>query len=206
MNIYYVFNGDIKTAAFYTAVIGSSFHVAGIVTSLFVFPVIERRIGKRRTLQLAVALLLVDCISKIFLYIPGHPWLPIGVISMNGMTNAGVSLMCISMLGDITDEDELQTGFRREGVFVALLSWFDKAGNSLGSFFTGFVLIFIGFEAKLGAQSLHTLHLMKLSYIIFPAAGALVTLIFIHHYRLTQDRVYEIKDELTRRRAAAPGN
>jgi glycoside/pentoside/hexuronide:cation symporter, GPH family len=206
MNIYYIFGGDIKAASVITAALGSLYHIAAIVTSLFVYPTIERRIGKRRTLQLAAGVLLVDCVSKYFLYRPGHPWLPAGIIAMNGISNAGVSLMCIAMLGDIADLDEFHTGLRREGLFVALLSWFEKAGNSLGSFLTGFILVWIGFNARFGAQSQHTLGLMKLSYIFFPALGAVLALIFIHYYRLTQDQVYEIKDDLARRRAALAGD
>lgn len=205
MNIYYVFGGDIKKGAAVAATLGSSYHVAAIVTSLFVYPALERRVGKRRTLQVAVAVLVVDCLSKIVLYQPGHPWLPLGVIMMNGVSNAGVSLMCIAMLGDIADCDEYATGLRREGLFVALLSWFEKAGNSLGSFLTGFILVWIGFDAKLGAQSAHTLGLMKAAYVALPAAGALLTLACVARYRLTQNQVYAVKDELDRRRAALAG-
>ena len=209
MNTYYVFGGDIKRASVIAAVTGSSFHLVAILTSLFVYPRIERCIGKRRTFQVAVAVLIVDCFSKFFLYQPGHPWLPLGVIIMNGISTAGVALMSIAMLGDIADFDEYKTGLRREGLFVALLSWFEKAGNSLGSFLTGFILVWIGFDAKLGAQSWHTLQWMKLSYILFPALAAMLTLVFIQRYQLTQDQLYEIKGELARRRAAladAPGD
>jgi GPH family glycoside/pentoside/hexuronide:cation symporter len=202
MNMYYVFGGDLKAAAFVNAAIGSSFHVGGILTSLFVFPAIERRIGKRLTFQVAISVMLLDCLCKTFLYIPGHPWLPLAIITMNGVSNAGVALMAIAMLGDIADYDEFQTGLRREGLFVALLSWFEKAGNSLGSFLTGFILVWIGFNAKRGAQTPQTLHLMKLSYVLLPATGALISLLFARRYKLTQDQLYEIKDELARRRAA----
>jgi GPH family glycoside/pentoside/hexuronide:cation symporter len=202
MYIYYIFGGNIKAAVFGAATIGSCYHIGAIITSLAVYPHIERRIGKRHTLQVAAGVLIVGCFSKIFLYQPGHAWLPLMVIAINGISNAGVSLMCIAMLGDIADYDEWQTGLRREGLFSSLLSWFDKAGNSLGSFLTGFILVWIGFNAKLGPQSDHTLRLMKLTYVVAPATGALLTFFFIHRYELSQDQVYEIKEELTRRRAA----
>ena len=153
-------------------------------------------------MQLSVCILIIDCLSKTFLYQPGHPWLPIVVISLNGVASAGVSLMALAMLGDIADFDEWQTGLRQEGLFSALLSWFEKAGNSLGSFLTGFLLIFIGFNAKLGPQSAHTLALMKISYIVTPIIGALIALLFIHRYELSESRVYEIKEELALRRGA----
>jgi GPH family glycoside/pentoside/hexuronide:cation symporter len=202
MITYYVFAGDIKGAAFYTAALGSGYHVAAMLTSLFVFPRLERKLGKRRTLQCAALVLIVDCLAKIVLFQPGHPWMPLPIIMMNGIANAGVSLMCIAMLGDISDYDEWQSGLRREGLFNSLLSWFEKAGNSLGSFLTGFLLVAIGFNAKLGAQAPNTLMLMKASYIVFPTLGAIFTLFFASRYSLSQERVYEIKEELARRRSA----
>ena len=148
-------------------------------------------------------MLIVDCIAKYWLYRPGQAWLPIVVIIMNGIASSGVSLMCIAMLGDIADQDEYETGLRREGLFFALLAWFEKAGNSLGSFLTGFILVWIGFNAKLGAQTAETLSLMKWSYMIFPAAGAVLTLYCVSRYKLTQDQVYAIKEEIALRRAAS---
>jgi GPH family glycoside/pentoside/hexuronide:cation symporter len=106
------------------------------------------------------------------------------------------------MLGDISDYDEWQTGLRREGLFNSLLCWFEKAGNSVGYLLSGFILAWIGFNAKFGAQSDHALQLMKLAYVVAPATGALITIFLIRRYELSQDKVYEIKDELARRRAA----
>ena len=200
MQTYYVFGGDIKSAAPVAAALGTSFHIAGIVMAILVYPLIERRFGKRRTLEIACYLLVIDCVAKYWLYQPGHAWLPIVVIIMNGIASSGVSLMCIAMLGDIADQDEYQSGLRREGLFVALLAWFEKAGNSLGSLLTGFLLVWIGFEASTGVQTFHTLWLMKWSYMVFRAAGALLTLFCISRYRLSQDQVYAIKEELAIRR------
>ncbi len=202
MNTYIVFGGRVQKASVATAITGSSFHIASILTSLYMYPRIERRIGKKRTLCLACCILILESAVKYFFYIPGHPWLPVGVTVLNGISCAGVSLMTIAMLGDIADFDEYKTKLRREGLFVSLLSWFDKVGNSFGSLLTGFILVWIGFDAKFGAQSPRTLLLMKFTYMFFPALGALFALYFTHRYQLTQDQVYEIKDELSRRRAA----
>ena len=203
MMIYYVFGGDLKAAAIPAAILGSSYHVAAILTSLFVYPRLERRFGKRCTLQIAAAVLVIDCISKIFLYHPGHPWQPIAIIMMNGVSNAGVTLMCIAMLGDLTERDELETGLQRAGLFNSLLSWSEKAGNSVGSFLTGFLLYWIGFDAKLGSQPQQTLWLMKGCYVVFPAIGALLTVFLVSRYKLSQDDVYRIQEQLALRRAQA---
>jgi Na+/melibiose symporter-like transporter len=208
MYVYYVWGSDLKGSAIPAAAIGSGFHIAGIITSLFVFPALARRIGKRRTLQIAAAVLIVDCVSKLFCYQSSEGgalrwavWLPCVVIMMNGITNAGVSLMTLSMVGDIADYDEYQTGLRREGLFVSLLSWFEKAGNSIAVLLTGYILSGIGFEA-LRVQTPETLRLMKYCYAGAPAIGAAITLLFTYRYNLSQDKIYAIKDELARRRTA----
>lgn len=205
MNVYYVFAGDKEAAFGAFRWIGSSFHIAALLTSLFFFPWLVRRIGKKAALQTAAAILVVGCISKLFLYIPGQPWFQIIVIAFNGIANAGFGLIPIAMLADLADEDELSTGLRREAVFAALLSWFEKAGNSLGGLISGVMLVWIGFKASApgGVQSETTLQLMKFSYFAFPAAGALIALFLLRRYTLTEDRAYEVKAQLRIQRAQA---
>jgi len=48
--VYLVFGGNVKDSAFYYGISGSSYHVAAIITSLLVYPWLERRLGKKRTL------------------------------------------------------------------------------------------------------------------------------------------------------------
>jgi GPH family glycoside/pentoside/hexuronide:cation symporter len=201
MNAYYVFGGDIKGSAFAFGVVGSSYHVAAIIGSLFIYPPLTRRVGKKRVFQIAAGVLMAGCFSKLFLYQAGHPWLQIIVIGANGLSSSGMGLMAGAMLGDIADDDEARTGMRREGLFASVLSWFDKAGMSFGALLGGFVLVWIGFNAKLGAQSAHTLALMKYSYFLAPFLGALLGLLLIQRYELSETQAYEIKAELARRRA-----
>lgn len=201
MNTYYVFGGNLKASALAYGFLGSAFHVAALTMSLFIYPIIARRVGKKRTFQIATGILMCGCLAKLVVYHPGHPWLQFIVLSANGAASAGLSLMPNAMLGDIADQDELRTGLRREALFASLLSWFEKAGNSLGSLLAGFVLVWIGFDAKLGAQTGHTLTLMKASYFLAPTTGALLALYFIRNYDLGEHRAYEIKAELQRRRA-----
>ena len=72
----------------------------------------------------------------------------------------------------------------------------------MGSLIAGFVLVWIGFDAKIGAQTPHTLMLMKTAYVIAPATGAVIALWLLRYYELSEGRSYEIKAELVRRRAA----
>lgn len=203
MNAYFIFGGDLKAASWAYGFLGSSFHVAAILSSLFMYPWLTRRYGKKRTFQIAVGVLLAGCASKLVVYQPDLPWLQFIVLISNGTAHAGFSLVTNAMLGDVADLDEWRTGLRREALFSSLLSWFEKAGNSIGSFICGVGLVWIGFSAKLGAQSPETLRLMQLAYFAMPTAGGLAALWLIRRYDLTETRVYEIKDALASRRAAA---
>ena len=51
-----------------------------------------------------------------------------------------------SMVGDIADEVELQSGKRQEGILYATVGFMQKLNAGLGSFFAGLVLTFIGFD------------------------------------------------------------
>jgi glycoside/pentoside/hexuronide:cation symporter, GPH family len=200
MNTYYVFGGDIKAASWAFGFVGSSYHVTAILASLFLYPWLSRRFGKKRVFQIAAGILMLGCLSKLVLYQPGQPWLQLIVIGANGLSASGITLMATAMLGDIADLDEWSTGLRREAVFWSMLTWFDKAGMSLGALLGGYALVWMGFNAKLGAQSATTLEVMKFSYFLFPFLGALLAAWIIQRYNLSERRAYEIKAELSQRR------
>lgn len=201
MNTYYVFGGDIKAGGWFYGYLGTAYMVAAIACSIFVYPALSRRFGKRRTLQAATIVLMIGCTSKLFIYHPGLPWLQLIVLLTNGAAGSGIGLMAIAMLSDIADYEEWRTGVRNEAFLASIMSWFDKIGGSLATLLGGFVLVWIGFDAKLGEQSGQTLQLMKWSYFAMPFAGALLTFLLMNRYELTEDRVYEIKAELAKRHA-----
>lgn len=201
MNTYYVFGGDIKRAAPFYGVLGSAYMVAGALCSIFLYPKLSRLIGKKRTFQLSAAILVLGCLAKLVVYRPGEPWLQLIVLIANGASGAGMTVMVTSMLGDIADYNELHTGQRNEAFLGAMITWFDKAGNSLGALLGGFVLVWIGFNAADGAQSALTLHWMKISYCAMPLIGALVALVMIQLYELDEETVYGIKATLDERHA-----
>jgi GPH family glycoside/pentoside/hexuronide:cation symporter len=60
-----------------------------------------------------------------------------------------------SMVGDICDEDELQTGTRSEGSYYSVFWWFIKMGTAFASFVTGALLVATNFnesQSKLTAE------------------------------------------------------
>jgi Na+/melibiose symporter and related transporters len=203
MNTYYVFGGDIRRAAWVYGVLGSAYMVSAILGTALLYPFLARRLGKKRTLQIAAGVLMAGCLAKLVIYQPGHPWSQLIVLAANGASNAGIGLMSASMIADIADYNEWRTGRRNEAFLASIMNWCDKAGNSLGSLLCGFILVWIGFDAKLGAQSPLTLELMKYSYFLMPFVGAAIVLVLLRRYDLDEDKVYQIRDELEKRHAAS---
>ena len=58
-----------------------------------------------------------------------------------------------SMMGDIADEHELETGRRQEGIFFGVVSFSGKAASGAGSFFAGVALDVIHWPAGLAQSS-----------------------------------------------------
>ncbi len=199
---YYVYAGDIRHAAVMQGWAGTAFQIAGI-GAIFAYRALSRKIGKRRTLQVAALVLMIGSAAKMVLFQPGQPWLIILVWGMNGAGVVGINVMALSMLADSADFEEARSGARREGLYSSSLSFCGWLGYSIGALLSGFILVGIGFDAKLGGgQSAAALLWMRILYSVLPFAGALAAAIVIGKYPLTEQRMRAIKQELDVRRAA----
>ena len=201
LNCYLVHDGDIRAASFVQGWLGTAY-VVGSVGAFWLFRLLALRLGKQRTLQIAAGVLIAGAIAKLIVYQPGWRWLQIIVPATNGVALAGISLLTTAMLADIVSADELATGRQREGLYCSVLSWLDKVGSSTGGLVSGFLLVWIGFNAKLtgGHQSAETLLWMKWLYASLPLCGAIVTIVFAHYYTLNEERSFQIKQALEARK------
>ncbi len=157
--------------------------------------------SKRWIRSIAAWILALGSVSKLVAYVPGQPWWQIVVYVANGAAGAGSVVLANACLADVADLDEISSGRRREGTYAAVLGWFDRVGNSLGTLISGFLLVWIGFDVKLGgAQPPHTLGLMRVAYFIFPFLGACACLNLLGRYTLNARQCYELKAALEVRR------
>ena len=70
------------------------------------------------------------------------------VAAAAGIGYAVADLMPWSMLGEVIDEDELETGQRREGVYAGLFTFVRKLGGASGVALAGLVLDISGFTDR----------------------------------------------------------
>jgi len=143
--IFYVFGGDKEAGATMLGINGTIWAITGV---LAVFPLnwISPRLGKRKTLVIAITLMCLAQLSKIVCYNPSLPYL---IIIPTMLLSAGMLFFFTlgsSMVGDICDEDELKTGYRSEGSFYSIFWWFIKMGTALSSFVAGALIVLTLFD------------------------------------------------------------
>ena len=113
-----------------------------------------------------------------------------------------------SMMADITDEHEYQSGVRQEGIFFGAIAFSSKATSGFGNFIGGIGLDVIdwprGADIKTAADiPADTLINLGLLYGPIVAAFAVISLWCYSHYKLTRERHEEILIELNLRRKKA---
>ncbi|MEI7850311.1 MAG: MFS transporter [Kiritimatiellales bacterium] len=145
ISIFYLYGGDKTAAGPLLGINGTIWAVTGL---LAVFPLnwMDRRIGKRNTLVVAILLMCGAQLSKIVCYNPQLPYL---VIIPTIMLSAGMLMFFTlgpSMLGDICDEDELKTGIRSDGSYYSIYWWFFKMGTAFASLVTGSLILLSQFD------------------------------------------------------------
>lgn len=143
--IFYVFSGDKVAGAFLLGINGTVWAITGL---LAVFPLnwLSPKLGKRNTLILSIALMATAQLSKIVCYNPEYPYL---ILIPTVLLSAGMLFFFTlgsSMVGDICDENDLNTGQRKEGSFYSVFWWFIKMGFALASFIGGILIEFTHFD------------------------------------------------------------
>ncbi len=217
-----VFNGFMLASAFTAYVIffylfggdygkgGTLLGWFGTVTSLANFGVIalitwiSTKIGKRNTFLITIPISIVGYALKWAGYNPQHPYMLLMAAPFIAFGLGSIFTLVSSMLADVCDADELETGTRREGTFGAIYWWMIKLGQALASLASGVLLNMTGFNVALGAhQSTQALFLMRLCDIGIPIVTSLIALFIVINFDITEDKAYAIRKELEKRRGKA---
>ncbi|GBF81662.1 MFS transporter [Aphanothece sacrum] len=123
------------------------------------------------------------------------------------MAGVGVSVAYLipwSMVPDVIELDELQTGQRREGIFYAFMVLLQKFGLALGLFLVGIVLEAAGFIARIPDQPIPTqpesaLLAIRLAVGPLPAIVLIIGLVLAYFYPITREVHAEIRLKLQQR-------
>lgn len=123
-------------------------------------------------------------------------------------TSAMMVISIVSTLADVTDEHELTSGRRQEGVFFAARSFFSKLTSGLGHLFAGVAIDWIGFPAGASRDMVDAIP-AEVLFDFGVVAGPLsqvpgwIALFFYARYDIDRARHAEIRRELDARGATS---
>ncbi len=200
---YYIVNQEaftistIKLSINYSSlylVMGQAANIIGVVLAK---PVSDK-IGKKQTF--AIAMVSAAFLSVSFYFFNEKDIVLIFVFQFLISICAGsIFPLLWSMYADIADYSEWVTGRRATGLIFSSSSMSQKLGWTIGGAFTGWLLAIFGFEANV-SQAEATQTGLKMMMSIIPAIGAIISMLFILFYSLSDKKMQEISNELITRR------
>ena len=197
--VFYVAAGNKVVGDNWQFFMGIAFMLGGII-GVPLLATLAHHIGKRRAVVTACCIGILGYGGSWFLYTPKIIWLQTVASGLMGMAAASLWMLHSSIGADIIDFDELSTHERREGSFTACASYILKLGNSLGYFFSGLILSWVGFTWKLKVQTPETILGIRASLAFLPIAGMILAIIFVLRMPLTKAKSAEIRKQLEERR------
>jgi Na+/melibiose symporter-like transporter len=177
----------------------------GMIGGAFLTRAIHRRFDKKPALMFGTAgwatCQLAPVLLRLFEVFPENgtsALLPalIGFRVVQGLVVQQALVSFGSMMADVTDEHELATGRRQEGIFFGAVAFSGKAASGVGSMLAGVSLDLIAWPT--GVVEVPAAAVMRLGVVYGPATAALaaVSVWCYAHYGLTRERHRVIAAEL----------
>lgn len=200
LTVYYVCRGDLAMGGRWNSLMGVSGMVFGFA-GIWFFGALAKRVGKRDAMMAVLLGAIAAFVGDWWFYNPDLPFLQVFASGCVAFTGAGFWTIYGSMLADVIDHDELETGQRREGSFAACQSWISRAGMALGAGASGWILQATGFNSQIeGQQPENVMLVMRLLMSGVPIFGLVIALIVLTRFKLDERSVREIRTQLEARR------
>jgi GPH family glycoside/pentoside/hexuronide:cation symporter len=172
-------------------------YLAGSLAAIPVWLRLSRRFGKKKTWSWALVLATVGyAISYSYHEGTWVRWIVLAVVV--GAGNGCSLTLGPAISADVIDSDELETGRRREGAFVGVWSFVDKAAIGLAVFLGLQGLDAIGYRPNV-EQNTTVIAGMKFLYCLLPAVFHLAAVLIFQRFPITPEIYAEIRAKLDAR-------
>ncbi|MCX7025478.1 MAG: MFS transporter [Spirochaetes bacterium] len=164
-----------------------------LVTAALCVPIsvlVAKRIGKKRTYQLALGIIAVACMV-IFLF--AHRLGPVFTLAVMTVSGIGIGFGYVppfAMLPDAVEVDAKRRGKRREGAFYGIWTFTSKIGVALATSLAGVFLGLAGYVANAASQPESAILAIRLVIGPLPAAILLAGILLVERYPL-DEKTYE---------------
>jgi GPH family glycoside/pentoside/hexuronide:cation symporter len=172
----------------------------------FFWSAVAQRVGKRAIYCMGIPLTICALIGLYFLQ-PSQVGLLYFLAIIVGLGLSTAYLVPWSMLPDVVDLDELNTGHRREGIYYGFVVHLQKMGVAIALFLVGKTLDWSGFIPTTAGQPLPTqpdLALWAIRLLLGPVPALVLIggLVWAYFYPISRQRHGEILLTLLERRNA----
>ncbi|HAC63849.1 MAG TPA: MFS transporter [Cyanothece sp. UBA12306] len=167
---------------------------------LFFWQAVSKKFDKKVVYFMGMGFWIIAQIG-LFLLQPGQITLMFVLAIMAGFGVSVAYLIPWSMVPDVIELDELETGQRREGIFYAFMVLLQKFGLALGLFLVGIVLQTAGFIERVPGSAIpvqpeSALLAIRLAVGPLPAIILIVGLVLAYFYPITREVHAEIRLKL----------
>jgi GPH family glycoside/pentoside/hexuronide:cation symporter len=196
--IYYVVNWiGMEEATFPTVAIA----VQGTaLVMLFVWKFVSAKIGKKAVFYIGTVIWIVAQ-AGLFIIQPGQIRELYILASMAGIGVSVAYLIPWSMIPDVIELDELNTGQRREGIFYSFMVLLQKFGLALALFLVGQALEWSGFIGRLPGEPIpvqpdSALLAIRIAVAPLPTVVLVIGLVLAYFYPITKEVHADILEKL----------
>ena len=165
---------------------------------------LSRRIGKKEAWTRA--LILGSVTFSLSIYLHEGTWLAWMVMAVfAGCANGCTMAMAPSMMADVIDMDELETGRRREGAYFGIWSFIDKSALGVAVFVGMYALDLTGYVPN-QRQDPQVLWTLRVLYCVLPAVCFATGAYLLRFYPITlmeHARIRRLIEEKKRERSAS---
>ena len=171
---------------------------------LFFWKAVSNRLGKKTVYYLGMVVWIIAQ-AALFVIQPGQTTLVyIGAI----MAGFGVSVAYLipwSMIPDVIELDELNTGQRREGIFYSFMVLLQKLGLALALFLVGQALEWSGFIQRIPGEAIpvqpdSALLAIRIAIAPLPTVFLVIGLVLTYFYPITKEVHADIVRQLKERK------
>jgi len=173
------------------------------IVSLPLWVQLSHRVGKKDAWSISLVIAVLVSAAMFFLD-AGRSRLFFVLLACGGLSLGGSLALPASMQADVIDEDELDTGQRREGAYFGLWAFATKAAAAVTLFVALQILAAVGYIPNV-EQTPRVLLTMRLLYSVFPAACYGAALMMFQAYPITEAVHHDIQNRIAARGARHGG-
>ncbi len=177
---------------FLTSILLGLMFIVGIFT-VVIWRALDLRLGSRGAF--AIALVSYVAASIPLMFVSEFIGALITVIFM-GFGFGGMLYFVYLIIADVIDEDELQTGVRREGTFFGITNFFMRLSMIFSIITVSLVFTTTGWEEYIPDPSVDVVFGLRILVFAFPAVVVGLILLCLYFYPYTKTKVQEIKEKI----------